>query len=254
MHSHINGNNNLYDIENVKEINKNLCSFTLPLNVLQLIERKYAFNIAINLINIIIKTKSEYTTSIKRSEYFRNLFQNYEKIKWNENRNILYIEELYNIVEKDVKKCINFLIDMMTPYYFKNHQVLLNVFKEFKEYYTNIYPIVYNLEDYLYLLKDKEYKKHQELFINDDFSKTCTYSISYSIYFSLLSRLDDMLEMLRNVIRMEEKQKKKTNQCTAFDDNAGYIKKNICVNNLSRKREEHVEDSGCVLNVSSYKQ
>ncbi|SOV15126.1 conserved Plasmodium protein, unknown function [Plasmodium sp. gorilla clade G2] len=252
--NNINGNNNLYDIENVKEINKTLCSFSLPLNVLQLLERKYAYNIAINLINIIIKTKSEYTTSIKRSEYFRNLFENYEKIKWNENKNILYIEQLYNIVEYDIKKCINFLIDMMTPYYFKNHQVLLNVFKEFKEYYTNIYPIVYNLEDYIYLLKEKEYKKNQELYINDDFSKTYTYSFSYSIYFSLLSRLDDMLEMLRNVIQMEEQKKNQANKCPPFDGNKFNMKENISFNNSIRKREEYVDDSYCVSSMGEYKE
>ncbi|CRG99161.1 conserved Plasmodium protein, unknown function [Plasmodium relictum] len=195
------GTNNLHDINNVKEINKNLCEVSLSISILQLIERKYAFNIAINLINIIIKSKSEYNNSLKRTEYFRKLFENYEKIKWHENKNILYIEEIYKIVENDIKKCINFLIDIITPYYFKNQEVLLEILKEFKKYYTKIYAIVYNLEDYLYLLKEKEKEKDKENFMNDDFSKNySSYSVSFSIYYSLFFKLDDLIEMLRKYI------------------------------------------------------
>ncbi|SBT71842.1 conserved Plasmodium protein, unknown function [Plasmodium malariae] len=192
---------NLYDINNIKDINKCLCESSLPTCVLQLIERKYAFNIAINFINIVIKCKSEYANSLKRAEYFRKLFENFEKVKWQENTSILYIEELYKIVERDVKKCISFLIDIITPYYYKNQEILLDMLKEFKKYYTTVYAIVYNLEDYLYLLKEKECQKDKETYMNDDFAKSCTvYSVSYSIYYSLLTKLDDLIQMLRQYI------------------------------------------------------
>ncbi|VWU51560.1 conserved protein, unknown function [Hepatocystis sp. ex Piliocolobus tephrosceles] len=190
---------NLYDVENVKEINKDICEVSLPICVLQLIERKYAFLIAINLINIIIsKCKSEYTNnSLKKNEFFKNLFECSEKIKWSDMENIVFIEEMYKIVENEVKKCINFLIDCISPYYFKNEKILYEILLEFKIYFSNIYVIVYNLEDYLYLLKEKEYKKNTKNFINDDFLKNINYSFSYSIYYSMLSKLDDIIEMFR---------------------------------------------------------
>ncbi|SBS84226.1 conserved Plasmodium protein, unknown function [Plasmodium ovale] len=196
----------LHDINSVKEINKYLCEEAIPKCMLQLIERKYAFNIAINLINIILKCKSEYTNSIKRVEYFKKCFENFEKVRSNENKNILHIEEIYKVVENDVKKCINFLIDIITPYYFKNQEILLEILKEFKRYYTKIYAMVYNLEDYLYLLKEKEFQKDKEIFMNDDFSKNFSYSFSYSLYYSLLFKIDDLIEMVRIYIH-EQKMK-----------------------------------------------
>ncbi|EUD66186.1 hypothetical protein C922_03381 [Plasmodium inui San Antonio 1] len=191
---------NLHDVDSVQEINKYLCEVALPRAVLQLIERKYAFNIAINLIDIIIKCKNEYRNSIKRVDYFRTLFLNFEKVKWKDNRSILYIEEIYKVVENDVKKCVSFLIDIVTPYCFKNQEVLLAMLKEFKSYYTRVYPLVYNLEDYLFLLKEKE--KEKDLFINDDFAKFSSegYSFSFSVYYSLLFKLDDLIEMVRTFL------------------------------------------------------
>ncbi|ETB58900.1 hypothetical protein YYC_03656 [Plasmodium yoelii 17X] len=195
---------NLQNSENIKEINKHLCEKFIPETVLKLLERKYAFSIAINLINIIIKHKPEYNNSLKRIEYFRKLFDNLEKAKWNNNTNILYIEELYKIAENDVKKCVHFLIDIINPYYFKNQETLLDMLKEFKKYYIQIYSLVYNLEDYLYLLKEKIYEKDREYLINDDFSKTFSYSDSFSIYYSLLYKLDDLIEMFRKFLKQKD--------------------------------------------------
>ncbi|CRG97313.1 conserved Plasmodium protein, unknown function [Plasmodium gallinaceum] len=229
--------NNLYDINNIKEINKNLCEVSLSRSTLQLIERKYAFNIAINLINIIIKCKSEYNNSLKRIEYFRKLFENYEKIRWHENKSILYIEEIYKNVENDVRKCINYLIDIITPYYFKNQEVLLKMLKEFKKYYTKIYAIVYNLEDYLYLLKEKEKEKDKEIFINDDFSKNySSYSISFSIYYSLLFKLDDLIEMLRKYINEKNNSLLLQN---SINKNNSPVKKNMNTNFESNEFTEY---------------
>ncbi|SCM00536.1 conserved Plasmodium protein, unknown function [Plasmodium chabaudi chabaudi] len=195
---------NLKNPEHIKEINKYLCENFIPETVLKLLERKYAFNIAINFINIIIKRKPEYNNSLKRIEYFRKLFDNLEKAKWNNNTNILYIEELYKVAENDVKKCVNFLIDIVNPYYFKNQEILLDILKEFKKYYIKIYSIVYNLEDYLYLLKEKMYEKDKEYLINDDFSKSFSYSDSFSIYYSLLYKLDDLIEMFRKFLKQKD--------------------------------------------------
>lgn len=196
---------NLHDVESVLEINKYLCEMALPRAILQMIERKYAFNIAINLINTIIKCKNEYSNSIKRVDYFRKLFLNFEKAKWTDNRSILYIEEIYKVVENDVKKCISFLIDIVTPYCFKNQEVLLSMLKEFKNYYTSVYALVYNLEDYLFLLKEKENEKEKHLFTNDDFSRcwSSRYSFSFSVYYSLLFKLDDLIEMVRTLLSQQ---------------------------------------------------
>ncbi|ANQ07149.1 Uncharacterized protein PCOAH_00014050 [Plasmodium coatneyi] len=196
---------NLYDVESVQEVNKYLCEVALPRAILQLIERKYAFNIAVNLIDTIIRCKNEYSNSIKRVDYFRRLFLNFEKTKWKDNKSILYIEEIYKVVENDIKKCISFLIDIVTPYCFKNQEVLLGMLKEFKNYYTGVYALVYNLEDYLFLLKEKEKEKEKDLFTNDDFAKCSSsrYSFSFSVYYSLLFKLDDLIEMLRTFLTQQ---------------------------------------------------
>ncbi|KJP86669.1 hypothetical protein AK88_03676 [Plasmodium fragile] len=196
---------NLHDVDSVQEINKYLCDMALPRAILQLIERKYAFNIAVNLIDTIIKCKTEYSNSIKRVDYFRRLFLNFEQTKWKDNRSILYIEEIYKVVESDVKKCITFLIDIVTPYCFKNQEVLLHILKEFKNYYTRVYALVYNLEDYLFLLKEKEKEKEKDLFTNDDFAKCSSskYSFSFSVYYSLLFKLDDLIEMIRTLLNQQ---------------------------------------------------
>ncbi|CXI10512.1 conserved Plasmodium protein, unknown function [Plasmodium berghei] len=225
---------NLQNLENIKEINKHLCEHFIPETVLKLLERKYAFNIAINFINIIIKHKPEYSNSLKRIEYFRKLFDNLEKAKWNNNTNILYIEELYKIAENDVKKCVHFLIDIVNPYYFKNQETLLNILKEFKKYYIKIYSLVYNLEDYLYLLKEKVYEKDKEYLINDDFSKSFSYSDSFSIYYSLLYKLDDLIEMFRKFLKQKDID---TNVCKGE-----FFQKNVDNTDMSNNQNENCDE------------